>query len=234
MKLSAKFSFLGLAVAFAFIGAGCETTGEGLGNGKDTKFAPIPPASGLSVSNDPTALPTPIAIRNKPVNVEEIILREGDVVKVGVPSTPSLTGPHVIRRDGNITLDMVGDIRAAGKNLTALKADLLSAYSSKIDTKEITVELESGKFPIFVTGAVIRPGKVESDHPMTALEAVMESGGFDFGHANMKSVKVSRLENGKYKSFIINLKSELEGHTTDPFFLKPQDIVYVPERFVWF
>ena len=167
-------------------------------------------------------------------HVEEIVLREGDVLKISVPSTPSLSGTHTIRRDGNITLETIGDIRAAGKTLDALRSDLINAIAAKYDTKEVNVELASATFPVFITGAVMRPGKIESNHPLTALEAVMESGGPDYTKANLKNVKISRLENGRYKSFEINLKDILEGKKTEPFYLKPQDILFIPERFIWF
>jgi hypothetical protein len=85
-----------------------------------------------------------------------------------------------------------------------------------------------------VTGCVIRPGKVSSDQPITALEAVMGAGGFDYAKANMKEVRVIRRENGASKSYVLNLKLVMQENDEHPFFLEPNDIVYVPERFVWF
>jgi protein involved in polysaccharide export with SLBB domain len=85
-----------------------------------------------------------------------------------------------------------------------------------------------------VTGAVLRPGKVLSNHPITALEAIMEAGGFNYAKANLKSVAVIRHEQGQVKNYTLNLKLVLEGKPSTPFYLKPSDIVYVPERFAWF
>ena len=129
---------------------------------------------------------------------------------------------------------MLGDIHAAGMSLGSLKTNLLKSFEGKIDTQQVSVELETGKFPVFVTGMVVRPGKVETDHPLTALEAVMECGGPDFSRANLKEVVVSRLENGRYIHFKINLRDALDGKSKNSFYLKPQDIVYIRERFVWF
>jgi protein involved in polysaccharide export with SLBB domain len=83
---------------------------------------------------------------------------------------------------------------------------------------------------VFVSGAVIHPGKIQSDHPMTALEAVMEAGGFNYDSANMKEVRVVREENGVFKHFTLNLKAVLQGKETKPFYLEPKDIIFVPER----
>jgi len=81
---------------------------------------------------------------------------------------------------------------------------------------------------------VIHPGKILSDHPITALEAVMEAGGFDYTTANTKDVKIIRNEGGKMKNYRVNLQRILDGSEGTPFYLKPQDIIYVREKFAWF
>lgn len=165
---------------------------------------------------------------------ESISLREGDVVKVSFPGAPSLNTTQQIRRDGKIGLPLVGEVNAAGLKPSELERQLLALYSPQLVTKEITVTVESSSFPIFVTGAVIRPGKVLSNRPITALEAIMEAGGVDYTKANLKAVTVTRNEQGRVKNYTLNLKLQLEGKQSQPFYLKPSDIVYVPEKFSWF
>jgi protein involved in polysaccharide export with SLBB domain len=88
---------------------------------------------------------------------------------------------------------------------------------------------------VFVTGAVLRPGKILADRPLTVLEAVMEAGGADFARANLKEVVVvRRVEGGQTANFRVNLRDTLNGRRSEPFYLKPSDIVYVPEKFNWF
>jgi len=81
---------------------------------------------------------------------------------------------------------------------------------------------------------VLRPGKILSDRPITVLEAIMEAGGFDYSKANLKSVRIVRHEGNEVRNFKVNLKLPLEGKRSEPFYLKPSDIVFVPERFTWF
>ena len=69
---------------------------------------------------------------------------------------------------------------------------------------------------------------------MTALEAIMEAGGFDYAKANQKEVMIIRHENGQIEHFKLNLKKVMDGQQSEPFNLKPFDIVKVPERFAWF
>jgi len=164
-------------------------------------------------------------------HTEVVSLREGDILKISFPGSASLDTTQQIRRDGKITLQLVGDVEAAGLTPDELQQQLVKLYSSQITTKQITVVLQSSAFPVFVTGAIIHPGKVLSDHPITALEAVMEAGGPDYATSNLRAVKVIRNNKGVMENYILNLKAVLQGTETKPFYLKPGDIVYVPERF---
>jgi polysaccharide export outer membrane protein len=165
---------------------------------------------------------------------EPIVLHEGDSVRISFPGAPNLNTTSQIRRDGRITLQLVGEVLAAGLTPSQLEQELIKAYGPQLQTKEVTVAVESSAFPVYVTGAVLRPGKIMSDRPLTALEAVMEAGGFDYTKANLKEVTVIRRDNDHTEHHKINLKRVLHGEDSGQFNLKPSDIVYVPERFAWF
>jgi polysaccharide export outer membrane protein len=165
---------------------------------------------------------------------EGFILREGDAVRITFPGAPNLNTVQAIRRDGIVSLPLVGEVYAAGLSPKELEARLLELYGPQLQTKEVNVALESSAFTIYVIGAVLRPGKVVSTRPLSALEAVMEAGGFDFSRANMKNVRVIRYIDGKPHYFSVNLKKVMNGKGAEPFPIKPADILYVPERFVWF
>jgi polysaccharide export outer membrane protein len=165
---------------------------------------------------------------------EIITLWEGDDLKISFPGSANLDTTQQIRRDGKITLPLVGEVQAAGETPDDLQQNLIKLYAPQISSKEVIVTVESSAFPVYVTGCVIRPGKISSDKPMTALEAVMEAGGFDYEKANLRNVRVIRNEDGVSKSYTLNLKMALNGNEDKPFYLKPSDIVYVPERFSWF
>jgi len=165
---------------------------------------------------------------------EIITLSEGDTLKVTFPGSANLDTSQQIRRDGKISLPLVGDVQAAGETPDELQQNLIKLYAPQISSKEVIVAVESSTFPVYVTGCVIRPGKVSSDRPMTALEAIMEAGGFDYEKANLRNVRVIRLENGVSKNYTLNLKTALNGEEDKPFYLEPSDIVFVPEKFSWF
>jgi len=167
-------------------------------------------------------------------HLEAILLREGDVLKITFPGAPELSSTQPIRRDGNIVLVLIGEVKAVGLTPADLQKELVKrAATAGVLSKEVTVTVESSSFPVFVTGAVTRPGKITPDHPITILEAIMEAGGPDFAKANLKAVTVLREENGQIKKFIVDVKAIMDGTVTEPFYLKPYDTVYVKEKFAW-
>lgn len=163
-----------------------------------------------------------------------LTLFEGDVLRITFPGAPELNEVQTIRRDGRITLGLVGEVEVSGLTPVELEEKLLGLYSSELVSNEVMVTVTSSAYPIFVTGAVMRPGKIVADRRISALEAVMEAGGFDFSAANMAAVVISRVENGASVNYTLNLKKALEGKTTEVFFLKPGDRIYVPQKITWF
>lgn len=169
-----------------------------------------------------------------PAESQSQTLRVGDVVKISFPRTPTLDTTQQIRRDGKINLYLVGEVEAANTGPAELEKKLLDLYASQIVSKEVRVTVVSSAFSVFVTGAVLRPGKVTPERSLTAFEAIMEAGGFDSTKADTKAVTVIRNDKGKTKHFTVNLKAVLDGKESDPFYLQAYDVVYVPERFSWF
>jgi polysaccharide export outer membrane protein len=180
-------------------------------------------------TSDTTQFPDSTFARSQPVT-----LREGDVLKITFPGAPNLNTTQQVRRDGKVTLPLIGEQTAAGKVPADFQTELVKLYGPQLVSKEVTVAVESASFPIFVTGAAVRPGKIISDRPVTAVEAIMEAGGFDYAKANLKGVMIIRQENGQLKNYSLNLKQVMEGKRSEPFYLKPSDIIYIPEKFTWF
>jgi polysaccharide biosynthesis/export protein len=186
---------------------------------------------GLSAcSSTPTSSGVPA---NVPVDVQT--LNAGDVIKISFPGTPSMQpDTQQIRRDGRINLTIIGEVKAADKTPFQLEKELIEAYASQLNSKEVKVTVVSSAFAVYVGGAVMKGGKITPERALTALDAIMEAGGFDETKANKKAVRVIRQEGNQVKNYYLNLKEMLEGVQTEPFYLKAHDIVYVPEKITWF
>jgi len=169
----------------------------------------------------------------EPTHSEMVALREGDLLTISFPGSPNLNTTQQIRRDGKISLPLVGEMKVAGLTANELEKNIINLCAAQLVSKEVTVAVQNSTFPVFVTGAILHPGKIVSNHPLTALEAVMEAGGFDYTKADLKNVVVIRQEANGMRHYVLNLKLIMDGKASWSFYLKPTDIVYVPERFSW-
>ena len=154
------------------------------------------------------------------------ILSTGDVLRLTFRKLPELNQTQKVRSDGRIALLQVGTVKAAGKSVDTLQSELAARYELKTPG-DLTVSVESTYLAVYVTGAVGRPGKVVLDRPMTLLEAIMESGGFDRETANLKRVTLTRLVGGKYVTRRIDLRDPGAGVE----YLQPYDMIEVGRYF---
>lgn len=177
---------------------------------------------------------TPARAPRGPIQLEPQVLQVGDGIKIEFASATNLNTQQNIRRDGKITLGVIGEVVAAGKTPAQLEKDLVDLYANQLVSREIKVIVVSSSYAVYVGGAVLKPGKVMAERVLTPLEAIMEAGGYDTAKANLKAVKVIRQENGETKNFQVNVKAILDAKDVEPFFLKSHDTVIVPEKFEWF
>lgn len=164
-------------------------------------------------------------------------LKAGDTIQVTFPGAPDLNTTQQIRSDGLITLPALGQFKASMHTPGSMEQELIRSYGSQLLTQSASVTLLSAHFPVYVSGAVRSPGKIVSDHPLSALDAIMEAGGFDFGRANLRRVTVIRhsdQEGSTYDRYILDLESIFGGQSQEIFALKPNDTIHVPEKFEWF
>jgi len=157
-------------------------------------------------------------------------LQEGDVIRVTFEVETNLNTIAKVQLDGTIVMPLIGTVKAVGKTPPELQAELMQAYERVLKVNQLTVGVVSSSASVYVSGAVLRPGRIPMERPLTALDAIMEAGGFDFTRAKPSAVTVLRIENGTQVTYRLNLKKALEGKDTTPFYLKPFDIVHVPEK----
>lgn len=162
------------------------------------------------------------------------VLREGDVISITCESVTNINSVTKIPLNGMLDLPFIGQVTAAGKSTQELQDELLELYSKQVRADVITVKLVQSASVVYVVGAVLKPGKIPMDRPMTVLEAVMEAGGYDPNRAKLAKVTVVRLEDDQQITYKVNLAKVLAGEERTPFFLMPFDTVQVPNRaFNW-
>ena len=158
------------------------------------------------------------------------VLRAGDKVEFKFPYAAEFNDSQQIRADGLVTLQIIGDVQAAGLTPGELSDQLKSAYASQLKFPQVTVILrDSYQRKIYVAGEVEKPGLLDmpTDN-MDVFQAVMASGGFKTTFAQTKNVLIVRQVGPKRVGYVLNVEEAMLGGEHVPFLLQPQDIVYVP------
>jgi polysaccharide export outer membrane protein len=163
-------------------------------------------------------------------NYSTNILHEGDTVKISFQYSTNFDAVEKVGLDGTLNLNMVGRVLVAGRSVMELQQELTKDYQPFARGDIVTVELVGSSAIVYVSGAVLRPGPLEMDRPLTVLEAVMGSGGFDNTRAKLSNVTVLRIVNGVQQAYHIDLNRVLAGRDETPFYLQPYDIIYVPAK----
>lgn len=175
-----------------------------------------------------TGCQTPSSDVTTPSQTSMVRLAPGDVIKLTFAGAPELTQTQKIRTDGRVNLPMIGEASAAGKTLTQFQDELVRSYKSQLKNNDVLVTLEGGTGQVTVSGAVLKPGRVEFDRPTTVFQAIMQAGGAsEFG--TLKKVRLIRIVKGEQQSQVMDLSGTLKGLSSQVVYVKDGDVIFVPE-----
>jgi len=118
----------------------------------------------------------------------------GDVLQLQVWNEPTLSAEQVlVRPDGFISVPVVGEIRAGGRNVDEIRQAVvagLNRYLKDEPTVVISV-LNTGGSEVYVLGKVQRPGAFPLRGPLDVTQALAMAGGLNSFAAENK-IKVLR------------------------------------------
>ncbi|MGA2317741.1 MAG: polysaccharide biosynthesis/export family protein [Thermodesulfobacteriota bacterium] len=151
-----------------------------------------------------------------------------DVLYIHVWKEDTLSRSVPVRMDGNISLPLIRDIKAAGLTPLQLEAAITERLKGFFENPTVSVTvMETNSFKVYVSGEVIRPGVYRLRSETTILQIIPMAGGFT-EWAKQKKILVIRKENGKEKRFTVDYKKAMKGD--DPssnVILKPGDTIVV-------
>lgn len=173
----------------------------------------------------------------KSVNAPDLRYKIGplDTLNLVVWRNPELSGPVTVRPDGFISLPLIGDLKAAGKNPAELSVEIKGALSKLVLDPVVSVVVTGfqGIFAeqIRIVGEAARPQAVPYRQDMTLLDVMIQVGGVtDFADGN-NAVLIRGSQGGR--QFSIRLKDLLKrGDISANVAVMPGDIVMVPQS--WF
>ena len=103
----------------------------------------------------------------------------GDVLQVRAWKNDALSQRVIVRPDGFITLPLIGDVRAGGRPVEAIAADIAGrAAHFYTEVPVVAVEVaELHGYRVYVLGEVARPGELAPRGPISVLQAIALAGG---------------------------------------------------------
>src|SRR4051812_34132975 len=81
---------------------------------------------------------------NPPGPKTAVRLSPGDVIKVSYADESIPDQTQKIRRDGKVSLPLIGEVTAAGKRVIYFQDELVGRYNGKLENNEVLVTLENG------------------------------------------------------------------------------------------
>jgi polysaccharide export outer membrane protein len=185
-------------------------------------------AAALASAGCQTTLPP---LPNPPSPKTTVRLLPGDSIKVAFADENVQDITEKVRRDGKISLPLIGEMTAAGKRLMELQNEIKSRYEGRLDNPEVLVLLESGMASAIVAGFAAKPGKIDFDRPRTVYQVVMQAGGAtDYG--SLSNVHLTRIIDGEQLTETINLRPTVHGKPTIPKYVQDGDVIYISRN--WF
>jgi polysaccharide biosynthesis/export protein len=168
---------------------------------------------------------------NPPGPKTAVRLSPGDVIKVAYAEESVPDQTQKIRRDGKVSLPLIGEVTAAGKRPIDFQHELVSDYEGELENNEVLVTLEDGRATVIVSGFANRPGPITLDRPTTVYQAIMAAGGVsDYGSPS--SVHLTRIIDGVQRTETINLRPTIHGNPTRPTYVQDGDVIYIARS--WF
>lgn len=178
-----------------------------------------------------TKTPPPDAARSAvtPPAPPPYTIRAGDQLAVKFYQNPDLNENVLVRPDGKVSLQLIGDVQAAGLEPAVLSAQLRKAYVSELAKPRIVVSVRRLGGRVYVGGEVGKPGIVPLTANLTLIQAIQEAGGFLPTAHLSQVVLVRRDANGHPVGYAVDVRPTIGG--IDPgqdVPLEPYDIAFVP------
>jgi len=209
MKMSRRHLIWALTIAILSLSVGCGTQKQVL-------------------KTDASALPS------APQQEPEYIVQPGDQLDIKLFYNPELNETVLVRPDGKISLELLDDIQAAGITPSQLDKFLTAKYSKELKKPVVTVIVRSFTGQrVYVGGEVNRPGLIDLTTGMTALQAVINAGGFRETAKPENAIVIRKGLDERPAPVRVDLNKAIYGKPTGAHFqLQPYDIVYVPKTFI--
>ncbi len=141
----------------------------------------------------------------------------------------------IVNPDGRIQLPVIGSVRVIGMTLEEVKREVNLQYANK-DYYGIEIEPRLARQAphfVFITGEVVRPGRVELLGPTTVSQAIALAEGYRLGGNQRQVVIFRRAEDWRLIATMLDLRGAMlakRPNPADEIWLRDGDLIIVPPQ----
>jgi polysaccharide export outer membrane protein len=151
-----------------------------------------------------------------------------DELLVLVLPEPQIARQTLVRPDGMISVDLIGDVRAAGRTVEEISAEIAKRIAPFIRNPQVTVSVVISKSrAVTILGEVVRPSSFPLDKEVRVAEALGRVNGPTYLAARSR-IKVVRDAPGASRVYKVNLDAIEDGDLRTNLVLEGGDVVVVP------
>ena len=150
-----------------------------------------------------------------------------DVLQITVWEQPDLSGEVLVRRDGKISVPLLGDEVAAGRTPDELARQIEKGLVRFVTSPRVDVSVIEMRSQVVsvIGGGIERSGVLELRSDMRVIDAIAEMGGLT-PFAKKREIRVLRGD----KSYPFDYRAFMDGDAPGSnFLLAPGDTIIVPE-----
>lgn len=166
---------------------------------------------------------------NPPPAPEMLPYRVGppDNLMITILPDPAISRSATVRPDGMISIDLVGDVPAAGRTTAEIAQDIQTRISRFKRDASVNVALGSSLSTEITVIGEIRSATFPLQRETRLIEAVGIVGGMR-PMSDMDDVRIIRVEDGQVKILTADIRAIQRGDLSTNYTLRGGDIVYVP------
>jgi polysaccharide biosynthesis/export protein len=159
----------------------------------------------------------------------DYVIGVDDALEVLYWQDKDMSAAVVVRPDGNISLPLLNEVKAAGLTPEELRKQVAEAATKFVEEPTVSVVVKAiNSRKVYVTGMVAKPGTVPLMDRTTVLQMIATVGGLN-EYAKAEEITIIRSENGKEVVKKFNYKDVVRGKRLEQNIeLKPGDVIAIP------
>lgn len=167
---------------------------------------------------------------NPPPSPETLPYRIGppDRLEISILPEPVIERQATVRPDGMISIDLIGDVPAAGRTTEEIAGDIQSRISRYKRDAAVNVSLGSSLSTEVTVIGEIRAATFPLQRETRLIEAIAIVGGLRQVLSDDDGVRIIRVDDGEVKVLTADISAIQRGDLSTNYVLRGGDIVYVP------